>query len=86
MQGFLVRRNRHRLSGVDHPVNICLGHFPVANGDDAVGVEAAHMGAGDAGVHRVDMAARHQFGFFHSALNGAHSGFDIHHHALFHAP
>ena len=86
MQGFLVRRDRHGLGRVNHPVDICLGHFPVADGDDAVGIEAAHMGTGDARIHRMNVAASHQLGLFHRPLDGAHGGFDIHHHTLLHPP
>ncbi len=40
------------------------------------------MAAGDAGVDRVDLAARHQLGFLHGALDRHHGGLDIDHHAL----
>ena len=86
MQGFLIRRNRHRLGRVDHPVDVRLGHFPVADRDDAMGIKAADVGASDARVDRMDLAAGHQFRLFHGALNRAHGGFDVHHHAFLHAP
>ncbi len=86
VQGLLIGGNRHRLGGVDHPVDVRLGHFPVADRDDAMGVKAAHMGTGDAGVDRMDLAAGHQLRLFHGTLNRAHGGFDVHHHALLHAP
>ena len=57
----------------------------VADGDHAVGIEAAHMAAGDARVHRMDLATGHQFGFFHGALDRLHGGFDVHDHALLQA-
>ena len=40
------------------------------------------MAARDARVHGVDLAARHELGLLHRALNGLHRGFDVHHHAL----
>ncbi len=48
-------------------------------------IEAAHVTAGDAGVHRVNFTARHQFGFFHGALDGLHGGFDVDHDSFFQA-
>ena len=43
------------------------------------------MAAGDAGVNRVDLAARHQLGLFDGALDRLHRGLDIDHHAFFQA-
>ncbi len=43
------------------------------------------MAAGDTHVDRVDLAARHQFGFLHRTLDGLHSRLNIDHHAFFHA-
>src|SRR5690606_29304426 len=53
---------------------------------DAMGVHAADVIAGDAGEHRVNLAASHQLRLFDSALDGLHGGLDIHHHALLHPP
>ena len=43
------------------------------------------MAAGDAGVHRVDLAARHELGLLHRALDGLHGGLDVDHDALLQA-
>ncbi len=77
--------NRHRLGRIDHAIDVAAGHFLVADGDDAVRVEAAHVAAGDAGVHRVNLAARHQLGFFDRALDRLHRRLDVDHHALLEA-
>ena len=57
-------------------------HLLVADADHAVGVQAAHVAAGDAGIHRVDLAAGHELGFLHRALDRLHGGLDVDHHAL----
>ena len=85
MQGLLVGRNRYRLGGINDPVDISLGDLTITNGDNAVGVEASHMGTGNTCVDSVNVTARHQLCFFDRALNGAHRGLDIHHHAFLHA-
>jgi len=41
---------------------------------------------GDSRVDRVDLAAGHELGLLHRALNRLDGGFDVHHHALFEAP
>src|SRR6202041_1227112 len=83
VQDLLIGGGGNRLGRVNDAVDIALHHLLVLDGDDAVRIEAAHVAAGDAGVHRVNFAARHQFGFFHGALNGLHGGFDVDHHAFF---
>ncbi len=85
VQDLLVGRDRDRLGRIDHALDIALHHLLVLDGDDAVRIEAAHVAAGDAGIHRVNLAARHQFGFFHRALDGLHGGFDVDHHAFLQA-
>src|SRR5690606_9734174 len=85
VQHLLVGRNGHRLGGVQYPVDIRLHYLALADGDDAMGVHAADMVAGDAGEHRVDLAACHQLRLFDGALDGLHGGLDIHHDALLHA-
>jgi len=72
VQDFLIRRDGHGLGGVDDALHIALHHLFVLDGHDAVRIEAAHVAAGDAGVHRVDFAACHELGFFHRALDGLH--------------
>ena len=86
VENFLIRRNGDRLGGVDDPVDVRLGHFPVTDGDNAMGVETLDVTAGNARIHRVNPAPRHEFGLFHSALDGLHGGFDIHHHTTLQPP
>ena len=57
----------------------------VLYGHDPVGIHAADMVAGNPGIHRVNFAAGHQFGFFHRPLNRVYSGIDIHDHPFFQA-
>ena len=85
MQHFLVGRNGQRSSRIDHPVDVVRGDLAVSNRDDAVGVEAADVTAGDAGVHRVDGAVTDQLGLFDRPLDGLHGGFDVHHDAFLEA-
>ena len=85
VQDLLIGRDGDRLGGIDHALDIALHHLLVLDGDDAVRIEAAHVAAGDAGIHRMNFTARHQFGFFHRALDGLHGGFDVHHHAFLQA-
>ncbi len=85
VQDLLVGRDGDRLGGVDHPLHVALHHLFVLDGHDAVRIEAAYVAAGDAGVHRMDFAARHELRFFDRALDGLDGGFDVHHHALLQA-
>ncbi|MCY1442420.1 hypothetical protein D9M71_587860 [compost metagenome] len=82
MQDPLVGRNGNCLSGVEDALEVSRTDFTVADRDDAVGVQAADVIAGDANERRVDPAAGHQLGFFHRTLDRLHGRFDIHHHAL----
>ena len=66
-------------------LDIAVAHFLVADRDDAVRVQAAHVAAGDAGEHGVDLAAGHQLGFFHRALDRLHGRLDVDDHAFFQA-
>ena len=86
VQDLLVGGNRHGLGGVDHMLDVAVGDLAVADGHDAVGVEAAHMAAGDAGEHRVDLAPGHELGFLDRALDRLHRGLDVDHDALLEAP
>lgn len=83
VQNFLIGRNGDRLGRVYHSIDIRLGHFPVANGDNTVGVEAFNMTARNSRVHGVNAATRHQLGLFNRALDRLNRGFDIDHHAPF---
>ena len=82
VQDLLVGRNRHGARRIDHAIDVIGRHFLVADRDDAVRVETAHMTAGNARVHRMNFATGHQLGFFDGALNRLHGGLDIHHHAF----
>lgn len=48
MQHPLVRRDRHRLGGIQYPFDIRRVHLAIADRHDAVGIEAADVVAGDA--------------------------------------
>ena len=85
VQDLLIGGDGDRLGRIDHALDIALHHLLVLDGDDAVRIEAAHVAAGDAGVDRVNFAARHQFRFLHGALDGLHRGFDVDHHAFLQA-
>ena len=77
MQDLLIGGNCDSLRGVDDAIDVTSGHFLVPNGDNSVGVEASHMAARDTRVHRMYVAARHQFGFFDCALNRVHRRLDV---------
>ena len=85
VQDLLVRGDGHRLGRIDHVLDVAVGDFLVAHADDAVRVEAAHMAAGDAGEHRVDLAAGHELGLLDRALDGLHRGLDVDHDAFLQA-
>ena len=50
MQYFLIGRDGHSPCGVDHAIDIAGADFLVANRNDAVRIQAAHVAAGNAGV------------------------------------
>ena len=82
VQDLLVGGDRDRLGRIDHVLDVAVADLLVAHAHDAVGVEAAHVAAGDAGVHRVDLAAGHELGFLHGALDRLHRRLDVDDHAL----
>ena len=82
VQDLLVGRDRHGARGVDHAVHVAGRHFLVADRDDAVRVEAAHVAARDAREHRVDLAAGHQLRLLDGALDRLHGRVDVDDHAL----
>ena len=84
VQDLLVRRYRHGLRRVDHPLQVVAVDLLVLDRDDTVGIEAANMAAGDTHVDRVNLAARHQFRLFHGPLDRLHGRFDIDHHPFLH--
>ena len=63
---------------VDHAVDVARRHFAIADRDDAVRVQAAHVTAGDAGQHRMDLAPGHELGFLDGALDRLHRRIDVH--------
>ena len=77
VQDLLVRRDRDGTRGVDHALDVARHHFLVADRDDAVRVEAAHVAAGDACEDRMDLAAGHQLGFLDRALDRLHGRVDV---------
>ena len=84
LQG-LVGRDGDGLRRFQHAVQVAPGHFAVANRHDAGRVAALHVVAGDRGVDRADLAARHQLGFLDRALDRLHGGLDVHHDAALEA-
>ena len=84
VQDFLVRGDCHGLGRVYNPLQVVAVDLLVLDGDDAVGIQAADMAAGNSHVDRVYLAARHQLGLLHRPLNGLHGGLDIDHHPLLH--
>ena len=82
MQDLLVGRHCHRFRCVEHALEVGVGHFAVADRDDAGRVSAVDMVAGDRGIHAAHFAAGHQFGLLDRALDRLHGGIDVDHHAL----
>src|SRR5690606_10908545 len=72
VQDLLVGGNGDSPRRVDHAIHVTHGDLVVADGDDAVRVEAADMAARDAGVHGVDLAPGHQLRFLHGPLYRMH--------------
>ena len=85
VQHLLVRRNRQRPRGVDHPVHVRLRDLLVADRNDAVRVVALYVATGDARVDVIDLAAGHQLRLLHGAADGFDGGVDVHHHAALEA-
>ena len=86
MENLLVCRNRNRLGGVNDPVDVGLGDLTVTDCNNAVGIQALDVAAGNTRIHRVNAAPGHQFRLFHRALNCLDGGFNIHHHSTLEAP
>src|SRR5450755_1341041 len=68
MQDLLVRGDCHRLGCVDYALDVTGTYFLVLDRDNSVGVQAADVAAGDAGVYRMYLAVGHQLGFLDGAL------------------
>ena len=73
----LIGRNRDGARRVDDALDVAGADFLVADRDDAVRVQAAHVAAGDAGQHAVDLAAGHELGFLDRALDRLHRRLDV---------
>ena len=82
MQNLLVVGNLHRLSSLDHAIDVQLRDFLVLDRHHPLRIEALDVIPGDTRVDLADFAVRHQLGLFQSALYGIDGGLDIHHHAL----
>src|SRR5690606_8450605 len=53
VQDALVGGDGHGLGRVDHVLHVHVGDLAVTDADDAVGIQAPHVAAGDAGIHGV---------------------------------
>ena len=82
VQHTLVRGNGDGFGRVDDALDVGRCHLLVANRDNAVRIQTSHMAAGDACVHRVDVATSHELGFLDRALYRCHRGFNIDHYAF----
>jgi len=85
VQYLLVCRNRDRSRRVDDAIDIARTHLAVADGNDAVRIQASYVAAGNARIYRVDVATCHQLGFFDGALYRVNRRLDIDDHSLFQA-
>src|SRR4029079_18376719 len=74
---FPVEGNRDRLRRIDDPNQIVIADFLVFDGDDAVGVQALDVPAGDARVDFGNIAAGNQLGLADRTLDRLDGAFDI---------
>src|SRR5690606_10285427 len=74
----LIRGDGDGARRVDDALDIARADLFVADRDDAVRVQAAHVAARDAGVDGVDLAAGHELGFLDGALDRLHGRLDVH--------
>ena len=82
VQDLAVLRDVDRTCGVEHPRDVALPHFLVLHRHHALRIEAADVSAGDARVHRLDLAARHQLRFLDGAPDRGDGRLDVDHHAF----
>ena len=82
VQNFLVSRNRNCLRCINHSINVAIAYLLVSNSNDAVRVQAANVAAGNAGIHRMYVASRHQLRFFNRSLYAVNCRFDVDHDAF----
>ena len=85
MQHLLVHGNVHGPRRVDHPRHVGGIDLFVLDGNDAAGVDALDVAAGNAYVDRIDLHARHQLGLAHRLPHGLHGAVDVDNHAFFQA-
>ena len=69
MQNLLVGRDGNGARGIDYAIDIAAADLGVADRHDAVRIEAAYVAARDPGVHGVNVAAGHEFGFLDRTLD-----------------
>ena len=69
---------------VDHPINIGRHDFALLDRHHAIRVHRADMATRHSDIHRMNIAARHQLGFFNRTLDRLNRRFNIDHHTLFH--
>src|SRR3989338_8810358 len=84
VQNLLVTRQADRAGGFDHSLDVGGCDLLLLDLHHAARIDAADVAAGDAGVNLMNFAISHQLGLFQRALNCAHRGFDVDHHAFLH--
>src|SRR6185369_9347499 len=77
----LVGRYRDRARRVDHALDVAGADLLVANRDDAVRVQRAHVAACDSREHGVDLAAGHELGLLDRPLDRLDGRLDVHDYA-----
>ena len=85
VEHLLVGGYRHGPRRVEDALEILGHHLLILDRHDSVGVQAADVGAGDADVHRMNLAAGHELRLIDGALDRLHRGVDVDDHTLFHA-
>ena len=82
MQHLLVGRDRDRLGGFDHALDVLLGDLAILDRHHAARIDALDMAAGDTGIDVADLAVGHQFGLFQRALDRVDRRLDVDDHAF----
>jgi hypothetical protein len=81
VQNLLVVRNRDRLCGFDHAIDVGLRDLLLLDRHHAAGIETADVTAGNSGVDLGDAAVGHHFDFLQHPLDRGHRRFDVDDHA-----
>src|ERR1019366_5751919 len=84
VQYLLIARQADRAGRLDHALDVGGGDFFLFDLHHAARIDAADMAARDAGIDLGNFAISHQLGFLQRALDRAHRGFDVDHHAHLH--